>query len=185
MNKLYTLLLSVVALLLLAACGPAKDRVRIEGILSGVNDAEFYVYSEDGAFDGIDTIRISDGKFTYERKLSAPAVLTLLYPNFTQTYIVAEPGHTVKMKGDASKIGESQITGTEQNELLSDFRTKHSNDPANMQKLAAAQFVRENANTLAAVAVFRKYFANQQNPDAAMALKLLDVLKRHSPRSVP
>lgn len=60
MNKLYTLLLSVVALLLLAACGPAKDRVRIEGTLSGVNDAEFYVYSEDGAFDGIDTIRISD-----------------------------------------------------------------------------------------------------------------------------
>ena len=49
MNKLYTLLLSVVALLLLAACGPAKDRVRIEGTLSGVNDAEFYVYSEDGA----------------------------------------------------------------------------------------------------------------------------------------
>ena len=125
MNKLYTLLLSVVALLLLAACGPAKDRVRIEGTLSGVNDAEFYVYSEDGAFDGIDTIRISDGKFTYERKLSAPAVLTLLYPNFTQTYIVAEPGHTVKMKGDASKIGESQITGTEQNELLSDFRTRN------------------------------------------------------------
>lgn len=182
MNKLYTLLLSVMALLLLAACGPAKDRVRIEGTLSGVNDAEFYVYSEDGAFDGIDTIRISDGKFTYERKLSAPAVLTLLYPNFTQTYIVAEPGHTVKMKGDAAKIGESQITGTEQNELLSDFRTKHSNEPANMQKLAAAQFVRENANTLAAVAVFRKYFANQQNPDAAMALKLLDVLKKAQPK---
>ena len=34
MNKLYTLLLSVVALLLLAACGPAKDRVRSEGTLS-------------------------------------------------------------------------------------------------------------------------------------------------------
>lgn len=168
--------------LLLIACGPGKDRMRFEGKLDNINDAEFYIYSEDGAFDGIDTVRITDGKFTYERKLTTPTVLTLLYPNFSQSYIVGEPGHTIKLKGDASKISEATISGTEQNELLSDFRQKHSKDVATNQRLAAAQFVRENANTLAAVAVFRMYFANKQNPDATTALQLLDVLKKAQPK---
>lgn len=174
--------LSVSILLLLVSCGPGKDRVRLEGRLDNINDAEFYVYSEDGAFDGIDTVRISDGKFEYERKLGEPAVLTLLYPNFSQSYVIAEPGHTIKLKGDASKIAEATISGTEQNELLSDFRQKHTNDVATNQRLAAAQFIRDNASTLAAVAVFRMYFANKQYADAATALQLLDVLKKAQPR---
>lgn len=181
MNKLYTLACLLLAALFVA-CGPGKDRIRFEGTLSNINDAEFYVYSEDGAFEGIDTVKITDGKFVYERKMSSPAVLTLLYPNFTQTYIVVEPGSTIKMKGDASKIGEAQITGTEQNELLSDFRIKHTSDAASNQRLAAAQFIRENAQTLAAVAVFRKYFANKETPDAQTALQLLDVLKKAQPK---
>lgn len=182
MNKLSLITLMLLCAALFTACGPSKDRVRLEGTLNNISDAEFYVYSEDGAFDGIDTVRISDGKFVYERKLSSPAVLTLLYPNFTQSYIVAEPGHTVKMKGEASKIGEAVISGTEQNELLSDFNLKHINDVPSNQRLAAAQFVRENVNTLAAVAVFRKYFANKENPDAPTALQLLSLLKKAQPK---
>ena len=181
-KKLPHWLLATFLLILFTACGPAKDKIRITGKFTNINDAEFYVYSEDGAFDGIDTIKISDGKFSYERTLAHPAVLTLLYPNFTQTYVVAEPGHEIKIKGEASKIGESEVTGTEQNELLSDFRIKHIADAPHPQRLAAAQFIRENPTTLAAVAVFRKYFANVQTTDATQALPLLNLLKKAQPR---
>ena len=183
MKKRFSLFVTFVfTLLLLCACGPGKDKVRIEGSFANINDAEFYVYSEDGAFEGLDTIKISDGKFSYERKLSAPTVLTLLYPNFTQTYLIGEPGHTIKIKGEASKIGEAEVKGTEQNELLSDFRIKHNNDAPSNLKLAAAQFIRENPQTLAAVAVFRKYFVNVKKPDAPTALPLLDLLRKAQPK---
>ena len=182
MNRLLSLLASLTALVLLTACGPSKDKIRFEGTLNNISDAEFYVLSEDGAFTGIDTVKITDGKFTYERSLSAPAVLTLLYPNFTQTYIVAEPGQTVKMKGDAAKIGEAKISGTEQNELLSDFRLKHATDIATNQRLAAMQFITDNSHTLAAVAVFLKYFAKKQDADPHTALRLLDLLKAAQPK---
>lgn len=171
-----------ILLLFLVSCGPAKDRMRFEGTLNGISDAEFYVYSEDGAFEGIDTVRITDGKFSYERQLSHPAILTLLYPNFSQSYVIAEPGKTIKLKGDASTIGEATLSGTEQNEKLSDFRKKHVNDVATNQSLAAAQFVRDNAKSLAAVAVFRMYFANKQSTNAQTALQLLDVLKKAQPK---
>lgn len=169
-------------LLLFFSCGPAKDHMRFEGTLNGISDAEFYVYSEDGAFEGIDTVRITDGKFSYERALNRPAIFTLLYPNFSQSYIIAEPGKTIKLKGDASTIGEATLSGTEQNEKLSDFRKKHANDVATNQRLAAAQFVRDNAKSLAAVAVFRMYFANKENADPQTALQLLDVLRRAQPK---
>ena len=181
MNKLLSLV-TLLCAVVLTACGPGKDRVRIEGTLNNISEADFYVYNDDGAFEGIDTVHISDGKFTYERKLSEPAILTLLYPNYTQTYLIAEPGHTIKMKGDAAKIGEAEVSGTEQNELLTDFRIKHTNDAPSVQRLAAAQFVKENVQTLAAVAVFKKYFALKENPDAPTALQLLDALKKAQPK---
>lgn len=174
--------LLLVATIAMVACGPGKDRVRFEGDLTNITHAEFYAYSDDGAFDGVDTIRIEDGHFVYERKLSQPVLLTLLYPNFTQTYVVLEPGKTIKMKGDAAKIGEAEIIGTEQNEQLTDFREANLTKTLSDQRMAAAQFVRDHANDLSAVAVYRKYFAQPQSPDVKTALQLLDVLKKAQPK---
>lgn len=173
--------LFLLVLLSVTSCGPGSDRVRFKGTLENITNAEFYAYSEDGAFEGVDTIRIEDGSFVYERKLQQPALLTLLYPNFTQTYVVLEPGKTIKMKGDASKIGEAEITGTEQNELLTEFRLANLNKPEANGRMAAAQFVRSHPATLAAVAIFRKYFAQPQSTDVTTALQLLDVLKKAQP----
>lgn len=182
MNRILTHVLTAAACLMLAACGTDASRVRLEGKLRGIADAEFYIFSEDGAFDGIDTIRIEDGEFTYERRLDAPAILTLLYPNYTQTAVIAEPGKVITLKGEAAKIGEAQISGTEENELLSDFRIKHLADLEKNQVMAAEQFVRNHPQTLAAVAVFRKYFAQRENPEAQTALALLDILKKAQPK---
>ncbi len=171
------------SLLLLAACGPGKDKARFEGSLTNISDAEFYAYSDDGLSGGVDTIKISDGKFTYERTLTEPVLLTLLYPNFTQTYVVLEPGKTVKMKGDAAKIGEASISGTDDNDLLSEFRQAHLTTNAANMRLAAADFVRSHAATLAAVAVYKKYFLQTESPDVRQALALLKDLQKAQPKN--
>lgn len=169
---------------LLAGCGVSDDRWRIEGRLDGIRQAEFYVYGEEDAFDGVDTIRIEDGKFSYERSLSQPAVLTLLYPNFSSTSIIAEPGKVIKMRGDAAKLSEADISGSKENELLTDFRFACVGKPENDSRLAAAQFVRDHPASLAALAVFRKYFATARTPDPAVVLPLLDVMKKAQPSNI-
>ena len=121
-----TILQAVSLLLLFTACSQPKNRIRLEGSIDNVRHAEFYAYSEDGTFNGIDTIRIENGKFTYERELSQPVILTLLYPNFSRTYIVAEPGKTIRMTGEAAKLGEADITGNEDNKRLTAFRQKNA-----------------------------------------------------------
>lgn len=177
--------LFVIAVLsaLFAACSQPKDKFRLEGKIAGIQQAEFYVYSDDGILSGVDTIRIEDGKFSYECQLNTPAVLTLLYPNFSQTYIVAEPGKKVEMNGDAAKLGEADISGTEENELLTAFRQKQASQPENNQRLAASEFIRAHKNTLAAVAVFKKYYAYAKNPDVSTVRSLLSDLLKAQPRN--
>ncbi len=170
-------------ILLLCACSQPKNRFTFEGSIAGVNNANFYVYCEDGNSGKIDTVRVDGGSFRYERTLTEPTVLTLLYPNFTQTYIVAEPGTTITMNGDATKLGEADITGTEENELLTQFRQKIAGKSDTEARMAAADFVRSNAKTLAATAVFRRYFAAAQSPDPAVTLPLLDELRKAQPRN--
>ena len=167
---------------LLAACGVEKDRARFKGKISNITNAEFYLYSEEGAFEGVDTIRIKDGEFVYERKALEPMLVTLLYPNYTQTQFVLEPGKVIKMKGDASKLGEAAITGSDENELLTEFRQAHLDPDSKTSRLAAEEFIRSHAKTLAAVSVFRRYFTERQSVNTATALQLLDVLCEAQPK---
>ncbi|EJW92114.1 antioxidant, AhpC/TSA family [gut metagenome] len=182
MRKFYSSLLLLATLWTVAACGPGKDRARFEGSLKNINNAEFYVYSEDGAFEGVDTIRIEDGDFLYERKLTEPALLTLLYPNYTQAYIIAEPGKTVRMKGDAAQIGVAEISGTDENNLLTEFRQEQLKGPESNHRLAAAQFIRTHAESMAAVAVFRMFFL-QPSKDSSLSLQMLDILYKAQPKN--
>lgn len=172
--------LSLLAFFLLS-CGPDKQHARIEGELSNIRQAEFYVYSEDGAFVGIDTIRIQDGTFHYERKLDAPTLLTLLYPNFTSTRLIAEPGKTVRMRGDAARLSAAEVVGTKENELLTDFRLANLNQNERRVRLAAQQFIRDHAATLAAFSLFKQYFGEQARVPASESLQLLDVLRKARP----
>lgn len=185
MTALRSLATCLVAALLATACSAPKDKVRIEGKIEGIKQAEFYIYNDDKANPDIDTIRIEDGKFSYERVLGTPTVLTLLYPNFSQTYVVGEPGKVIRMKGNAAKLGEADISGSEENELLTDFRLQNANKKAGEAEMAAADFIRSHPKTLAAVAVFKKYFEHVETPDAKTALSLLDVLTREQPRNAP
>lgn len=177
-----TLLLLLIVSVLLSSCGVEKGRARFEGKIANITNAEFYLYSEEGAFEGVDTIHIVDGSFVYERKALEPMLVTLLYPNYTQTHVVLEPGKVIKMKGEASKLGVASITGSEENELLTEFRQAHADADRRTTRLAAEEFVRSHARTLASVAIFRRYFTDRQDVQSEAALRLLDVLTKAQPK---
>ncbi len=166
----------------LCSCGKKTDAFQLRGSMAGINTAEFYVYAADGN-GAIDTVRIEDGDFTYERTVAEPTILVLLYPNFTQTYIVAEPGTTAKMKGDAGRLSEADIHGSEENELLTEFRLKWAGKPKGQVRDAAADFIRHNAAHAAATALFLRYFAAEENPEATVAMPLLAALEKAQPQS--
>ena len=68
-HKLFLLaLLSV----LLVSCGTDGKHFKFEGRFLHLNQGEFYLYSEDGAVSGIDTIKVEGGRFAYEMACDPP-----------------------------------------------------------------------------------------------------------------
>lgn len=168
--------------LLLVACGQRSDRMVMEGKVRGLDKGEFYVYSADGLREGVDTVRVLDGEFRYECGLTEPTLLTLLFPNFSQIVIVAAPGDELAFETSVDRPAQAQVKGSKENELLTDFRQKAFNCAETQVRDEAEAFIRKNPATLAALAVYQRYFERDAGTDAARALSLLDVLKKAQPR---
>ena len=61
--------------LVLVACGTRRGYFNLDGRLLNLNQGEFYVYSPDGVFDGIDTIKVEGGRFTFETQCKESGTL--------------------------------------------------------------------------------------------------------------
>lgn len=170
-------------LLLVAACGPDKEHGRVKGSIEGINDTRIQAYVE-GTSGRIDTITVKGGKFTYERPLTAPAILTLVYPNFTSTTLVVGPGETVKVNGSASSLSVLDIDGNDDNRLLTEFRKRINGKSVSEQHREAATFIRSHAKSLAAVVLFREFFAQERVIESNPTASLLAELKKAQPKNV-
>lgn len=170
----------------MAACGPDSTHGRVEGKLEGINQADILVYVEDsvsGDPGRVDTITIKRGKFSYDREVHEPAIVTLLYPNFSTTTLIMQPGGTVKLKGDANRLSEIEVDGNEDNLLLTEFRQR-TNGKADVEvRREAATFIRSHAASQAAIVLFREHFANaeqiEQNPTESLLKELVKAQPKH------
>lgn len=182
----------------MAACGPDGQHGRVKGNIEGINEADIVAYIDDADLvngellqqdgDGdvetcTDSIQLKRGSFSYDKAITEPTILTLLYPNFSTTSLVIEPGKTVKLKGDANRLGEIEVDGNEDNILLSDFR-KHTHGKRDADvKREAATFIRTHATSLAAIIVFRDIFASAEVIESNPTESLLAELQKAHPKS--
>ncbi len=169
------------ALILLVSCGEDSKHFKIEGRLLQMNQGEFYVYSNDQTVNGIDTIKVQGGRFSYEIPCSSPSTLTIVFPNFSETPVFAEPGKSVKMDGDASHLKMLKIKGTKDNELMSSFRAQIANASPPEIKRFAETFINTHPDSPVAAWLLRKYFIANSTPDYDAADRLAKMLLKNQP----
>ena len=117
-SRISFLFLSIISLFL-ASCGTDSHHFSIDGRLLNLNQGEFYVYSPDGKVThGIDTIKVQAGRFSYTVECDNPMTLMIVFPNFTEQPVFAQPGKSVDIKGDASHLKEMTVKGTKDNDCL-------------------------------------------------------------------
>ena len=111
MRKALYLLL---ALLLLTACGGKKGELRITGEFRNLKQADFFLFSEEGYMESIDTIHVREGRFDHRIPLTAnEASFTLLYPNYSTMDFFGGSGQHVHIEGDARSLSEVKVEGGE------------------------------------------------------------------------
>jgi hypothetical protein len=100
------------ALLLLTSCGGKKGELRISGEFKNLKQADFFLFSEEGYMESIDTIHVRNGKFDYRLPLTADeASFTLVYPNFSTLDLFGGSGQHIRIEGDARSLSEVRVEG--------------------------------------------------------------------------
>jgi hypothetical protein len=169
------------ALLLFYSCGVDSDRFRIEGRLRNINQGEFWIYSIDGGIDGLDTIQVRDGRFAYETDMRTPSTLLLIFPNYSEQPVFAQPGKIVEIKGDASHLKEMTIKGTTANEEMTKLRMQLNKlMPPEIPK-AVSTFIRENPKSVVGIYLLQHYFLMAPQPDYKEAYELATIMLEKQP----
>lgn len=168
--------------LLLASCGTDSHHFKIDGHLLNLNQGEFYVYSPDGSVThGMDTIKVQAGRFSYLVECDRPMTLMIVFPNFTEQPVFAEPGKSVDIKGNASHLKELTVKGTKANKLMNAFREQIlSASPAEIKK-CAIQMAEANPESAVAVYLVRRYLVAVDRPDYTTAARLLKLIVEKQP----
>ena len=182
--RLVFLPIALMAVLLLSvACNSSDESFVVEGKFQHFNQGELFVYRMEQERGRMDTVKLMEGKFNYTTELSDTTILSFVFPNFSEIPVIAYPGAKVKMTGDASNLKEATVTGTEENNMLSELQLAVSKlSPPEAQK-KAEQFIREHPTSIISLHLVRKYFLLKPDADYQKAKELLALMSKASPKN--
>lgn len=181
MQRLSLWLLAVVGGLLLVGCGPEGNKFRLSGRLRNINQGQFLVYSPDGGFVGVDTIKVQSGRFSYEREVRNDVALMIVFPNFSEQIVFASPGKEVEVKGDATHLRDITIEGTDENDELTKLRARINKLTPPEIPSAIAQYIKENPTSIVSYYLLDKYFVNAKTPDYVEGQRLAALMLKEDP----
>ena len=181
--KKFAYIIFLFATLFLTSCGVGSGHFKFEGKFLNMNQGEFYVYSPDGGINGLDTIRVVGGRFTYECDCKNPFTLMVVFPNFSEQPIFAESGASVDIKADASHLKELSVKGTKANEQMNQFRENILKLSPPEEKAKAEQFIKDHPESIVSTYLIRKYFVNTSQPDYAKAYTLTTKVAEAQPQN--
>lgn len=167
----------------LLSCGTESGRFRFEGRFRNMNQAEFYVYSPDGAISGIDTVKVREGRFSYETDLADKGTFVIVFPNFSEQPVFGESGATVSIKGDASQMKEMIIQGTRDNEDMTKLRMELNKLSPPDIPAAVEAFIREHQESQTSIYLLQRYFILDREPNFKKAYELVQLLLKVQPES--
>lgn len=167
--------------LLLTACSSGGDNFRLEGRLRNMNQGEFWVYSPNGGMIGIDTIKVRDGRFSYELNMASEATLVIVFPNYSEQPVFAGPGEKVTIKGDATHLKEMIIQGTTENEEMTSLRMELNDLTPPEIPHAVSDFIKEHLSSPVSIYLVQRYFVLKPDPDYSQAFRLVRLMQNEQP----
>ena len=164
----------------LISCGSDHQTFLLEGTFKGFNQGELYIYGMNGSHR-LDTISVVKGRIHYEVTLEDPVTLSLVFPNFSEIPIFAEPRAEVEIEGDASHLKETRISGTDANEEMTKFRLQAGGMTPPEATKAAEAFIREHPSSPVALYLLNKYFTQIPSPDYQKCIALIEEVQKALP----
>ena len=174
--------LLLLSLVLLTGCGEKRKTFLLEGTFKGFNQGELYICGIDGNFP-IDTVAVVKSQFHYEVALEEPTAFIVIFPNYSEVPIYGVKGAEVTIEGDVSHLREVDVEGSAENEALTAYRKKTSQQTPPEVALSTEQFIRDNPASPFATYLIRKVFIQSPQPDYKRATDLMSLVIKSNPNA--
>ena len=171
-------------LLLMLSCMGHPKEVRIKGEFAHLEQGEFLIYSTDEGLDRLDTLRIQDGRFSYKLTTLETATLHILYPNQSELVVFGNPGADIVINGDAQNLSEVEVSGSEDNEVYTEFRQEIMEKSAKEVKGIAHDYILQNPTLAMSRYLFTTYFLCDEATSVKETVALYDSLCRACPEDL-
>ena len=184
MNRFLTYSFASLAALLLSGCGQSGNGFTIEGDLDGMKAGDLFIYSPANPNASIDTLKIADGHFEYSGEVYDTIPYVILFPNAVEQVVFVSPGKTIEYEAATNDLKNYRVEGTEENELMMQFRDDNSEKQDAEITDAAIQFIQEHPESVVSLYLFDKYLLQTDNPNYAVIRKSLEVLRTYHPTNL-
>lgn len=112
---------AALGLFLFSACNTGGgNSYTIKGDLKNYKDSVLYLAQQEGTIPSFDTLKVTDGKFTFKGTIDQPKFAQIITPDQRSGFaLFLEPG-TINVSGDADSMqyGKVVVSGTPNNEDL-------------------------------------------------------------------
>ena len=146
-----------------------------------MNQGEFLVYSTDGGIDGVDTVQVRNGRFSYETTLRMPSTFIIVFPNYSELPVFAQPGKSISIKGDVSHLKEIAVGGTDANDDMTKLRMQLNKLMPPEVPGAVEEFIKDNPESQICPYLLQHYFLQIPEPDYKKAYELVGIMLKKKP----
>lgn len=164
---------------LLAACG-AKDKraVTLDGEIKGLGTDTLYLYGADKMYSHIDTLFVSDDRFSAKLTTDTLVSTWLLFSDGTQYPLYFDKGEHIQIAGDTAALQQLDIKGNSHNTLLSTFLKEQENANRSLEEIQSEvkTFIQANPASLAGIYLLDRYLVKQPAPDYKQIEELVDLM---------
>ena len=182
--KFLKILLPLTVALLLMECGPSGNSFIIEGEFTGMKAGELYLFNPTDPEGRLDTLAIADYKFKYEGEVEDTIPYVLLFPNAVEHVIFVSPGKTIKYAAATNDLKNYRVMGSEENELLNQFRQETSTEKESQIPHIAKQYIKDHTASPVALYLFDRYVMQQRGQtNVKEIMSLLKLLKQFHPNN--
>ncbi|MBR0045346.1 MAG: DUF4369 domain-containing protein [Bacteroidaceae bacterium] len=182
-KSLYILYICVVAISMLASCGPGGNTFRIKGRFRDMQAGQLFIYNLSNGNARLDTLTVQAGQFQYKGEVDEVTPFILVFPNGVEQVIFVGPGYDLSYEATANDLKNYVVNGSDENKLMNQFREETYTLNPSMVTGTARTYIMNNPASPVAIYLLDRYFVQESNVEATELRQLLKPLLAHHPHN--
>lgn len=170
----------IILLACIVGCKSDNKQAQIKGEIKGLTTDSLFLYGNDEFSDFVQTIHVTDGKFSFTMDLDTTLIQAMLFISSGKQYpVYLERGKTISIKGDINTPGSFEFKGNATSEEFTTLNRSlpHPINPNDTLILRMVEeYIHKHQKSLVNIYLLDTYFVQTDSPDLVKIKELIALM---------